>query len=78
MPSGSRPSFGLSTEAPKAEMRKSNVSSVAETGINEDAAHTRVTFRYRTRAWIRVVDPDGTMIERIPPMWMPRQHTSIA
>ena len=78
MPSGSRPSFGLSTEALKAEIRKSNVSSVTETGINEDAAHTRVTFRYRTRAWIRVVDPDGTMIERILPMWMPRQHTSIA
>ena len=48
MSSGSRPNFGLSTEALKAEMRKSNVSSVAEAGINEDAAHTRVTFRYRT------------------------------
>ena len=72
------PKLGLLAEALKAEMRKGNVSSVAETGINEDAGRTRVTFRYRTRAWIRVVDPDGTMIERIPPMWIPRQHTSIA
>ena len=72
------PKLGLLAEALKAEMRKGNVSSGAETGIDEDAGRTRVTFRYRTRAWIRVVDPDGTMIERIPPMWIPRQHTSIA
>ena len=31
------PKLGLSAEALKAEMRKGNVSSVAETGINEDA-----------------------------------------
>ena len=59
-------------------MRKGNVSSVAETGIDKDAGRTGVTFRYRTRAWTVVVEPDGTVIERIPPMWMPRQHTPIA
>ena len=31
------PKLGLSAEALKAEMRKGNVHSVAETGINEDA-----------------------------------------
>ena len=72
------PRLGLSAEALKAEMHKGNVSSVAETGINEDAGRTRVTFRYRTRAWTVVVEPDGTVIEKIPPMWMPRQHAPIA
>ncbi len=59
------PKLGLSAEALKAEMRKGNVSSVAETGINEDAGRTRVTFRYRTRAWTVVVDPDGTLRDRL-------------
>ena len=59
-------------------MRKGNVSSVAETGIDEDAGRTRLTFRYRTRAWTVVVEPDGTVIERIPLKWMPHQHTPIA
>ncbi|MDQ5848979.1 MAG: DUF6522 family protein [Pseudomonadota bacterium] len=59
------PKLGLSAEALKAEMRKGIVSSVAETGINEDAGRTRVTFRYRTRAWTVVVDPDGTSVESI-------------
>ena len=54
------PKLGLSAEALKAEMRKGNVESVAETGIDEDAGRTRVTFRYRTRAWTGVVDADGT------------------
>ena len=72
------PKLGLSAEAMKAEMRKGNISSVAETGINEDAGRTRLTFRYRTRAWTVVVEPDGTVIERIPLKWMPRQYTPIA
>ena len=59
------PKLGLSAEALKAEMRKGIVSSVAETGINEDAGRTRVTFRYRTRAWTVVIDPDGTWHERL-------------
>ncbi len=59
------PKLGLSAAALKAEMRKGIVSSVAETGINEDAGRTRVTFRYRTRAWTVVVDPDGTLHDRL-------------
>ena len=61
------PKLGLSPEALKAEMRKGTVSSVAETGINEDAGRTRVTFRYRSRAWTVVVDSDGNLVESIAP-----------
>ncbi len=70
--------LGLSAAALKAEMRKGSIDSVAEAGIDEDAGRTRLTFRYRTRAWTAVVEPDGTVVERIPPMWMPRQRTAIA
>lgn len=66
--------LGLSAAALKTEMRKGGVDNVAETGINEDAGRTRLTFRYRTRAWTVVIEPDGTVNEKIPPMWMPRQH----
>ena len=59
------PKLGLSAEALKAEMRKGTVSSVAETGIDEDAGRTRVTFRYRTRAWTVVVESDGTFRDRL-------------
>ena len=58
------PKLGLSAAALQAEMRKGNVSSVAETGIDEDAGRTRVTFRYRTRTLIVVVEPDGTVLEK--------------
>ena len=61
------PKLGLSAAALKAEMRKGNVSSGAEAGINEDAGRTRVTFRYRTRAWTVVVEPDGTWVESVAP-----------
>lgn len=57
------PKLGLSAAALKTEMRKGNVSSGAETGIDEDAGRTRVSFRYRTRAWTVVVEPDGTLVE---------------
>ena len=57
------PKLGLSAEALKAEMRKGIVSSVAETGINEDVGRTRLTFRYRTLIWIVVVESDGTVVE---------------
>ena len=61
------PKLGLSAEALNAEMRKGVVYSVAETGVNEDIGRTRVTFRYRTRAWTVVVEPDGTLVEKIAP-----------
>ena len=65
------PRLGLSAAAFQAEMRLGRVSSIAETGINEDAGRTRVTFRYRTRVWTAVVEPDGSVVERI----LPQAHT---
>jgi len=59
--------LGLSVALFKAEMRKGIISSVAETGINEDVGRTRLTFRYHSRAWIGVVDPDGNLVESIAP-----------
>jgi hypothetical protein len=55
--------LGLSAASLKAEMRKGIVFSVAETGINEDIGRTRLTFRYRARVWIVVVESDGTVVE---------------
>ena len=55
--------LGLSVEALKAEMRRGYVYSLGEQGIAEDAGCTRLTFRYRTRSWTVVVEPDGTLIE---------------
>jgi hypothetical protein len=57
------PKLGLSAEALKGEMRKGIVYSVAEAGVDEDAGRIRLTFRYRTRAWTVVVEPDGTLVE---------------
>ena len=57
--------LGLTAASLKAEMRKGIVYSVAETGINEDVGRTRLTFRYRSRAWTVVVDPDGNLVESI-------------
>ncbi|MFT5448252.1 MAG: hypothetical protein ACI9DC_003434 [Gammaproteobacteria bacterium] len=59
------PKLGLSAAVLKAEMRKGIVTSVAETGINEDVGRTRLTFRYRSRAWTVVVEPDGNMVDSI-------------
>jgi len=59
--------LGLSAESLLAEMRKGIVYSVAETGIDEDVGRTRLTFRYRSRAWTVVVDPDGQLLESIAP-----------
>ena len=59
--------LGLSAESLKAEMRKGIVYSVTERGIDEDVGRTRLTFRYRSREWIVVVDPDGNLIESVAP-----------
>ena len=69
--------LGLSAAALKAEMRKGSIDSVAEAGIEEDAGRTRITFRYHTRVWTAVLEPDGSVVDKIPPIWMPRQRTPI-
>lgn len=55
------PNLGLSVEALRANMAKGLVTSIAETGVDEDAGRTRLTFRYRTRVWRLVMDADGTL-----------------
>ena len=49
------------------EMRRGIVYGVVETGVAEDEGRTRLTFRYRARAWRVVVEPDGTLVEASDP-----------
>ena len=57
------PKLGLSVDALKERMAKGLVTSIAETGLDEDAGRTRLTFRYRARVWRIVVEPDGTLVD---------------
>ena len=57
------PKLGLSVEALKAYMAQGLVTGVTETGIGDDAGRLRLTFRYRTKVWRVVVEPDGTLRE---------------
>ena len=60
----------LSVESLKTEMAKGLVTSVAETGMDEDEGRTRLTFRYRSHTWTVVVEPDGSLVEStIPVQW---------
>lgn len=67
--------LGLLAASLKAQMRKGIVSSVVETGLNEDVGRARLTFRYRSRAWTVVVDPDGSLVESIADAVTPPRHT---
>ena len=60
--------LGLSEDSLMTEMRRGIVYSVTEIGIDEDVGRTRLTFRYRSRAWTVVVDPDGNLVESIAPV----------
>ena len=55
--------LSLSAESLKEKMAKGLVTSVTETGVDEDAGCTRLTFRYRARIWRVVVEADGTLVE---------------
>ncbi len=55
--------LGLTIEALKENMANGLVMSVAETGKDEDAGRTRLTFRYRARVWRVVVEADGSLLE---------------
>ncbi len=57
--------LGLSVKMLKSEMRHGCVYSVTEQGIDKDAGCTRLTFRYRTRSWTVMVEPDGAGIPRL-------------
>ena len=57
------PKLGLSTEALRQNMAMGLVMGVTETGENEDAGRTRLTFRYRSRIWRVVIEADGSLFE---------------
>ena len=57
------PKLGLSVDALKEEMGRGLVTSIAETGVDDDEGRLRLTFRYRARAWRVVMEPDGTLVE---------------
>ncbi len=63
--------LGLSAEALKDKMAKGLVTSVSETGRDEDAGRMRLTFRYRARVWRVVVEADGTLVEDPVPAGKP-------
>ena len=66
------PKLGLTVRALKENMAKGLVTSVAETGVDEDAGRTRLTFRYRARVWRVVMEADGTLIEAPVPAVKPK------
>ncbi len=55
--------LGLAVEALKENMAKGLVVGVAETGQDEDAGRTRLTFRHGARVWRVVVEADGTLFD---------------
>ena len=57
------PRLGLAVKALKESMARDLVVCVAETGEDEDAGRTRVTFRYRARVWRVVIEDDGSLVE---------------
>ena len=71
------PKLGLSVEALKAEMRRGCVYGVTEQGIDDDVGRARLTFRYRSRSWTVVVEPDGTLVETRHQQISRRQRTTI-
>ena len=66
------PKLGVTVEALKDNMSNGLVMSVTETGMDEDAGRTRLTFRYRARVWRVVVEADGSLIEDPVPTLKPR------
>ena len=57
------PKLGLTVETLQENMAKGLVTSVTESGVDEDSGRTRLTFRYRARTWRVVVEADGTVFE---------------
>lgn len=51
--------LGMRPDVMMAEMRKGHVFQVTEKGVGEDAGRYRLTFRYRSREAVIVVDEHG-------------------
>jgi uncharacterized protein DUF6522 len=59
---------GLSIEAAQVQplMRRGQITSLCERGVEEDAGHLRLTFFYGTRHFSLVVDANGSVAKRVP------------
>ena len=56
--------FNLAPEDIQPLMRNGNITSRCETGIDDDAGQSRLTFHYRDRAVRLVVDQAGTILKQ--------------
>ncbi len=57
--------FEIAPDAVQPLMRKGEITSRSETGIEEDAGRSRLTFHYRDRAVRFVVDQSGTILKQM-------------
>lgn len=56
--------FGVAPETIPAEMRNGDITSRCETGVDEDAGKSRLTFYRAGRALRLVVNSDGQILSR--------------
>lgn len=56
--------FGVAPDVIRMEMRDGRITSRCETGIDEDAGTSRLTFYRAGRALRLVVDGEGTILKR--------------
>lgn len=57
--------FRLRSEEVQSLMRDGAITSRCETGVDEDAGQSRLTFHYRDKAVRFVVDQTGTILKRV-------------
>ena len=57
------PKLGLRPGQLMREMRRGLVFSVTERGEGEDTGGMRLTFRYRARSWVVLIDRNGSVHE---------------
>ncbi|WP_108483035.1 DUF6522 family protein [Oceaniglobus ichthyenteri] len=56
---------GISPEQVQPLMRAGQITSVSETGVDEDAGRARLTFHYAGRAVRIVIDQAGTILKQV-------------
>lgn len=56
--------FGLKPEEIQPLMRNGKITSISETGVDEDAGRIRLTFHYQDRAARFIVDEAGTILKQ--------------
>lgn len=56
--------FRLDQDTVQQKMRAGAITSLCEAGIDDDAGHFRVTFRYRGRALRLILDTSGAVLSQ--------------